>query len=129
MGETYEGPLMADMADPDAALKRDLRRVFTDRFLDCCKKYGITEVCIEETHRSVPTSIQWSKQGGFTGHVFTNYVEYNGSPAIWQVCEEMEIAGSCGNVNEHSILRGKLIPGVYHYKKEWVRIDDLEAIG
>lgn len=98
--------------------------LFTNEFLECCRKNGIKKVGINtgdeslEGYRKHPF--------GKSGNVFADE-DKDGWPAIWAVCEQMNISGGCGNGGQHqisSIASAKLIDGIYELENGiWKRID------
>lgn len=98
---------------------------FTDKFLKLCKKYKIKEVCIMAKNEIIKESMAFPF--GVDDSVFANGVDKDGFPQIWNVVEDMNISGGCGNYNQHSIDevgRAKLINGTYQFKDgKWNKLD------
>lgn len=96
------------------------KEAFTKKFLNRCSKYGIKVVAIQATTPLVESSVDFVV--GPEGSVFAEG-GYDSWPAIWQVCEDLNISGSCGNGGQHFLNRlgeKMLVPGVYKkVKGKW----------
>lgn len=98
-------------------------RNFTEGFLECCKKYGIKTVSIQERTDLIP----YSKNFGFgaEGSVFAEE-KIGDWPAIWTVAQEYGIGAGCGNACQYQITRSaaaRLIDGVYQLKNgNWRKV-------
>ena len=102
--------------------------VTTKKLLAKCEAAGITKVAIGRKHKSVPASTNFPF-GGF-GSVFTfSPVKNKGSkidgwPAIWGICDELNINDGCGNTDQRQIKPDTVVDGVYHLKKGyWIKVE------
>lgn len=70
-------------------------------FLNEMQKYGYKKVCVNTSHSDVPNSVSFPF-GPYGSAFALPEVNYQGWPAIWQVCEKFGFGG-CGNSHQHSI--------------------------
>lgn len=94
----------------------------TEQLLDCCKKYRIKKVCIGVSHESVQESVTFTFGPKYS--IFTNEARHGSWPAIWRVCEELQIGWGAGNTNQHQLKSDcGLRIGCYHYENDsWVKV-------
>lgn len=70
-------------------------------FLNECKKFDYKKVCINISHKDIPSSLTFPF--GANGSVFTSPdIKYNGWSAIWEICDRFNFTG-CGNLQQHTI--------------------------
>ena len=100
-------------------------RDFTEKFLNCCERHGISTVAIQEISKIIKSSVEYPF--GKYGSVFADERDEGGWPSIWAVCGEMKISGGCGNTGQHQITSNaaaRLVDGVYTLKDGvWKRED------
>lgn len=92
-------------------------RAFTENFLDCCKRNGVSTVAIMASTDLIPKSKTFSF--GVTDSVFATERDKSGFPAIWRICTTCGVHGGCGNTDQaqlNSKGQAYLINGVYTLK-------------
>lgn len=94
---------------------------FTSLYLQCCEKHGISLTSICRKTNLISACKGWPF--GFDDNVFAD--ERKGTwPAIWAVCEEMNLGGGCGNTGQHQANCSRLIDGVYKLENgKWLKIE------
>jgi hypothetical protein len=118
-----------EASDKQALLRSDFKeaKVFTNEFLSKCGDAGLTKVCVNRSHESIPRSKSFPH--GPQGSVFaigpSSVMKKAERPLIWGVVDEMGIGRSCGNKDQYEIKESALlIDGTYHLiKGKWKRID------
>lgn len=98
----------------------------TNKLLIACAKAGITKVVIGIRHELIKRSVSWPFPLGDERNIFTNGPDkpYHWPP-IWGILDDLKISCGAGNSHQHQFIKGKLIPGAYHFKnKKWEKIDD-----
>jgi hypothetical protein len=105
-----------------AAIKKiEDARNLTQRFLSNCAAVGIKKVAIGKAHKSIPESIRFCF--GPEGSAFSNDVEFNGWPAIWEAAKRTDgIKPRCGNSNQYAV-GDDMIDGVYQLRAgKWKKL-------
>lgn len=92
--------------------------LFTEKFLETCRKEGLKKIAIGVSHKSLPQSVSFPF--GPDGSVFSDSKTSKfDRPAIWEVVGQLGISGGCGNGDQHQLTRegqAQLIDGAYHLK-------------
>ena len=101
--------------------------VDTIKFLECCKKHGISIVSVNVLSDRIKACDRFPFNP--EGNVFADGNE-NGNPAIWNVVEELGIGFGCGNNGQHQITfraAYNISTGVYGLQDgEWARLEDVK---
>lgn len=112
----------------DSLMKRHEQAVnFTGKFLSKCSELKIKAVCVGVRHSIVPSSMTYPF--GADGSVFAEGNDENGRVLAWQICEDMGIAGGCGNPGQHQADIENILEGAYLYKKgKWQKVDEVGTL-